>query len=150
MTWHQPWSSSVVSTTMSAIEPAGERPVTVMTAISGQPPAPQRAPRSWLRSRLVGHADDEPGGRWSQRGLEGLDGRDDRSVVPGRDRRLSEDLGGRERRVLGCPAADDRDRLAALDGHLDGGRKIGCGARSGERGNQPTSHRGSAAIMSVM
>ena len=31
--WHQPWSSSSVSTTMSARAPAGDRPLTVITAV---------------------------------------------------------------------------------------------------------------------
>jgi hypothetical protein len=54
---------------------------------------------------------------------------------------LGEDLGGRECRVLGCPAADDRDRLAALDRRPDGGGEIGRGTGSRERGHQPTRHR---------
>ena len=124
--WHQLWSSSTVSTTISASSPAGEWALAVSTPVRA--PAAADAARARFVAAVppfVGHADHEPAARRVEGELERLRRHHGAGAAahPGRPDRLAEDLDGRLGRVLAGAAAGDDDRRAGARRLPDGSRE---------------------------
>ena len=141
--WHQPWSSSSVSTTIvGQRRRAGERPLTV---IDGRPragrPSRRRAPAfvaavppscETPMTRPAAGGSSDSSNAWLRR-------RPWRLGRPAAADRLAQDLGDGQRRVLGRAAAGDDDRLAGRRASRERPRRAGrrrrCRSRRAARGS---------------